>query len=76
MIDTSTSSGDRIYTELEAATYVQTSLNYTVVDTKNDDRIEFKITNDSVYTVTLKNMLANEVLNKIEFMRDSEKDND
>lgn len=73
VIDTSTSSGDHIYTELEAATYAQTSLNYTVVDTKNDDRIEFQITNDSVYTVTLKKHAANEVLNKIEFMQDSEK---
>lgn len=73
ILDPASSSGDRIYTELEKATFIKSEPYYTVVDVKNDDRTEFQLVDDKVYSVVSKKHASGEILNQVQFSREQDK---
>lgn len=71
--DPESSSGDKLYTELEKATYNKSETHYTVVDVKNDDRTEFQMAAEKVYSVVSKKHASNQILNQVLFSRETAK---
>ena len=73
VLDTESSSGNRVYTELEKATFTKSEPYYTVIDEKNDDRTEFQLANEKVYSVVNKKHASGEILNQVQFSRELDK---
>ena len=72
-IDLSSSEGHKIYTELEKATFTKSEPYYTVVDVKNDDRTEFQLADEKVYSVVNKKHASGDILNQVQFSRELDK---
>lgn len=73
IFDPESSSGDKIYTELEKATFTKSEPYYTVVDVKNDDRTEFQLADEKVYSVVNKKHASGDILNQVQFSRELDK---
>jgi len=73
VLDPESSSEEKIYTELEKATFTLSEPYYSVVDVKNDDRTEFQLASEIVYSVVSKKHASGDILNQIHFSRELDK---